>query len=265
MTKEESIFLDSGLLELYALSSCSPKEAMEVERMLASSNIVRQEYDQIQIGIEVLAKSRSTSPPPGTRENILSQLSEEIDQTIPKNDNTVNTKETSKFWKVLTGLALLISLCLLFFQINKNRSLEKEIEQLNKTMAQHSTEANTMNLALNDLQKEYDFLVNENTKKVVLSENQKYQDLQLVAYWNENEQKTLLDIKSMPKPPAGKCFQLWADVNGEMISVAVISNDKKQLQLGSFHVGAESLNITLEDAPGSKHATVTALVSSARV
>ncbi|NND95069.1 MAG: anti-sigma factor [Flavobacteriales bacterium] len=265
MTNEENIFLDSGLLEQYTLDLCSDVERREVEQMLASSDLVREEYERIQEGMEILAKSRALTPPSGTKEGILARLEEEKTPVIPIDGTTVANSGGPLLWKLVAGIALLIALGLLFKQSNDLSELRAELEGLKSENLAQSETNDALRKSYELMSAEYAFTKDPQTSKVVLTESEVYDDLQLVAYWNEDAEKAILDVSAMPKAPEGKCFQLWADVHGEMISVAVISSESSDFQEGAFHADAESLNITLEDFPGSDHATVTALVTNAEV
>ena len=65
--------------------------------------------------------------------------------------------------------------------------------------------------------------------------------------------------------PKGKCLQMWGDLEGEMIPIAVIDNQDKSYQL-DLSSDFASLNLTIEDITddglGQTHPDVTQLVSS---
>jgi len=104
-----------------------------------------------------------------------------------------------------------------------------------------------------------------NTKKLKLVGEDV--NLEVITYWNDASKKAYVDVSGLPKAPEGKCYQLWADVHGEMLSVGVLAkaDDASSFSEVAHYAEAESLNITLEDLPGSDHATVSALVTSTPV
>ncbi|NND95161.1 MAG: anti-sigma factor [Flavobacteriales bacterium] len=270
MNKEESIFLESGLLEQYALGLCNPVEMMEVEQMLESSALVSEKYEEIQDNFEKLAKIRAVRPPEEVRSKVLDFLNEEAEAPIVsmkeqyQSPSETPEKRGGSLLRLAAGLALLICLSLLYTQWNakqellvKNEALQNELEGMRSEMDGIRTEVQSLTASMN-------FINDAETKKIKLADEEE-NDLRLIAYWNDSSEKAVLDISNMPNPPQGKCYQLWADVHGEMLSVAVISKPSSDFQEVRFYEEAESLNITLEDAPGSDHATVTALVTSAAV
>ena len=260
MTNDENIFLEKGLLEQYALDMCSPDERLEVESMLASSERVRSEYEQIQIGIERLAKSRAVSPPSSLRHAILSDLEEESPvrsiRETPSSPN-VSWLRTAAVIAAIAAIGMIVKQGM---DINK---LQSTIAGLESKSDHHEQENLVLKETILDLKERTAFISATGTKKILLEQEQS--DLQLVAYWNEDRESGLLDVSRVPKAPSGKCFQLWADVEGEMMPVAVLRSGGSELQVADFHANAESLNITLEDLPGADHATVSALVTSAGV
>jgi hypothetical protein len=80
-----------------------------------------------------------------------------------------------------------------------------------------------------------------------------------VAYWNPERNSCWLDPTQLPPLEKGLQYQVWADVNGEMISIGLIPPDAKQLINLAFLVEAESLNITIEQKGGAEHPDVSML------
>lgn len=261
MTNEESIFLESGLLEQYALNLCSIKESEEVEAMLARSEEVRRQYEDIQRNLEQLAKVKAVKPPERLREEIMSFINQKDVQgkvyPMSQRKNEPLDRHTN-MWAIAAGLALLVSLGFLFQQYQSTQQLRAELESIKEVRS-------IENERLETLQTELAFLQDLETRPLILSKISDERTFKLTAYWNESQSQVFLDTKGVPPAPEGKCYQLWADVDGEMMSVAVLSPEGQSLTPAIYYPEATSLNITMEDAPGSDHATVTALVVSVEV
>jgi anti-sigma-K factor RskA len=261
VTNEESIFLDSGLLEQYALNLCTSEESKEVESMLARSEEVRRHYEDIQRNLEQLAKVKAVKPPEHLRDEILNFINQDEDQgkVYQMGGNKAEPLDRhSNMWAIAAGLALLVSLGFLFQQYQSTQQLRAQLESIE---AARKTDSER----LTALQNEMAFLQDLETRPLVLSTQSEEGAFKLTAYWNESEGQVLLDTKGVPPAPKGKCYQLWADVDGEMMSVAVLTSEGQVLTSATYYPEATSLNITMEDAPGSDHATVTALVVSVGV
>jgi hypothetical protein len=65
----------------------------------------------------------------------------------------------------------------------------------------------------------------------------------------------------LPDLDAEHDYQMWADVEGEMIDMGVISKSKTLMAM-AYIDHAESLNITIEPAGGNDHPTVARLVTN---
>lgn len=63
-------YIESGILELYALDQLDPDEREEVERMLTVFPEIRAEYDKIQDALEMYAASRAIEPSSCVKEKI---------------------------------------------------------------------------------------------------------------------------------------------------------------------------------------------------
>ena len=75
------------------------------------------------------------------------------------------------------------------------------------------------------------------------------------------DKQDLLDAEGLPELDADHDYQLWADVEGEMIDMGVIAaNDPTQVM--NYIPMAESMNITIEPKGGSDHPTVSNLIAS---
>ena len=80
-----------------------------------------------------------------------------------------------------------------------------------------------------------------------------------IAYWNENKDKAYLKLENLPAPPSGKTYQMWADIDNEMVDMGVINFDDEKMITIPHMANAASLNITLEKEGGSDHPDVSQL------
>ena len=67
-------YIDSGILELYAVNSLTNDERKGVERMLAMYPELKQELDAIELALESYAKATSIKPPDYLKERIVGSL-----------------------------------------------------------------------------------------------------------------------------------------------------------------------------------------------
>ncbi len=223
----------------------------EVERYIQASPEVRALYEELQENIALLAKKLAIMPPDRTKERILS----EIDELEPTSTTTFTYQ---LWWAIAASLAALV-FCVWSLLLTKQRtSLQND---LNKLRNQYTT----LKDRCNERQEQWMLLADAQTERFLLKGNEKASQLETIAYWNEEQETSYLRILALPDLPPTQCLQLWADVDGEMVSLSIIPNEVGQLVDIPFKKEATSLNVTIEPAGGSEHPTVADLVASVSI
>lgn len=249
-------FLESGLLEEYLLGVIDSTEIEKVEQYIRDYPEVKAVYEELQENLELLAKKTATPPPPGTKESILEKIDSEIVGT------TTSPSTNARIWPlaaVVAALALGIWALMLWQQ---KSALNEDLENLKKEYATLEEDCAENDRIYAARQEMWDLIGDPNTSRLLLNGNQKAPGLEVIAYWNKEEQKSYLNLLSLPEPPEGKCYQLWADVDHVMVSIDVLPKEAGQVIAIPYKVDAASLNITMEPDGGSEEATVEALVAS---
>jgi anti-sigma-K factor RskA len=80
-----------------------------------------------------------------------------------------------------------------------------------------------------------------------------------MVYWNPNKKAVFLNVHSLPAPPAGKQYQLWAlDSAGKPMDAGMLAVDAKPAELHPMKdiSGATAFAITLEPMGGSVSPTL---------
>jgi anti-sigma-K factor RskA len=85
---------------------------------------------------------------------------------------------------------------------------------------------------------------------------------QAIVYWNPQSKLAYLNPYALPTPPQGKQYQIWADVDGKMISLGLIDPKVVDFQKINHIDRAVSLNITIEPLGGSKSPNVAQLLAN---
>jgi len=257
---EKDKILNSGILEQYALGLLEGKELEEVENYLQKYPELREHISGIQEAMEMIVTQNGIKPPAALRQNILSEIDrlekvEKIPSQLPQGI-------TIPILPILASLAAIGLVVIGFLFFKKNQQLENSYGQLERQYAaleERCTEKEAIAIA------ERDYFLHPATQNVQLEGSNKTPEALVVVYFNEEEEKALLNIINLPNPPAGKQYQLWADVDGHMENMGVFDAATFDLQEMTFVVNASSLNITLEPLGGSKKATVEELRASGEV
>ena len=66
----------------------------------------------------------------------------------------------------------------------------------------------------------------------------------------------MIDVVSLPKLPEEKCYQMWAELQGKMVSLGILSETDRQLKSIPYTENALGLNITIEPKGGNTVASL---------
>lgn len=236
-------FIQSGLLEAYALGQCSAEERALVERMVAGHAEVRAELAAIEKALEGYAAANATPPPAWMKGRILDTIQNEAVPPAPPRSGSL------RLFQLLTP-ALAILAAFLFFR-NNTLSSEKTALASRAAELQHQIDdCAEKGLQMDKLQQVNRLLRDRDTRDVPLSngENGKFTGY---AYHNAARCETALDLTSLPAPAPGKYFQFWSIADGKPVSMGMVDLQAA----GGWLVfpcrqNAAALAISQEDKPG---------------
>ncbi len=262
MNKEE--FLQSGLLEQYVLGLTDAEETKKVEEFLQDYPELREEAKAMHAAIEHYASRYAISPPEKLKHRILQEIDkmEDPSKVTPTDGNSTRMRTRSgQNFAYAAGIALLMGSVFLFFQI---QNLKQETQAAKEQLA--ACQSEVTNLRQRQIEREPVFAVIQHpgTHPVALKDTAPEPAFQATAYWNAETQTAYLQTAGLPQAPSGHQYQVWADVDGEMINVGLIDPNGAPLQPIAFLEKAESLNITIEPLGGSKHPNTDRLVAAGR-
>lgn len=249
MNDKIKIFLDSDLLENYLLGTTSKEETLQVERYIALYPEVRKVYDDLQENLEQYAKMYATKAPEGLKEKILGKI---------RAQNSIRRRFTR--YAVAASIVTTVFAGSSYFFWTQNKDLKEENTIVSNKIK--SLEAD-MREQLEDVRNQFIVLNNPQTKKYVVKGNQKARDLKAVAYINPVKKLSYINVRHLPQLPEDKCFQMWAEVNGQMVNLGIIKefNDKDKLLALPYAENAIGY-ITIEPKGGNNSPTVKNIVAN---
>ena len=268
MDKEK--FLHSGLLEQYVLGLTTPEENQEVERYAEAFPEIQSEIDGMRRALEEYASQYTVPPPSHVKEKILRETEDEgsdvgermADAGVVPVDGTWRSVN----WAVMFSLFAVLALGLTaynFFQ--QKQRVEDRYESLSARFAAYQASCEEAREKNAEGARLYAFLTHPETRPVRLTGTQLAPESETMVYWNPGQQTAYFSSLRLPAPPPGKTYQLWADVEGEMINMGVVDVRDGALQAVTVIEQAESLNLTLEPEGGSDHPTVELLMLNGKV
>jgi len=262
MNKDQ--FLASGLLEQYALGITSEEESALVEQYLSAFPEVRAEYTSMRKALDQYAKQYAIQPPEVLRNRVIEAVdyqharSQDNNEPVPSGSNGRFSR--SGWSRFLVYTAILLMGAGLFLLDRKADGLQQALSS--QTVLLEACQEEKENLESSNTM--FAFLKHDQTQQVSIEGTPLSPEMRLIAYWNEATSKAYLNPVNLPAPPQGKQYQIWADVDGEMISVGLLNPELPLDQLAtiSFIEKAESLNLTLEPEGGSEEPTVSLLMAN---
>ncbi|MGH1388154.1 anti-sigma factor [Kordia sp.] len=261
--KDRSTIIESGMLEMYLLGVLPDEQVAMLEKMLSEDAILAQKYAEIEQDFEKVSLENAVQPPVSIKKDLFAAIKEDYSdvKTLPKEDSTQRTvKKSQTFMWIAAGLAaiFMVSSLWMFTQWNNTQDDLQITQQELKTVKE---QISNLEGNLKDSQLLAAVVKDPNTVQYALKGNDKIPGGFATAYINHEDKSAIVNAQRLPELPKDKTYQMWADVEGEMINMGVIDKSKDVVVL-QYIDEATSLNITIEPAGGSDHATVEQLVTN---
>jgi anti-sigma-K factor RskA len=244
-------YISSGIIELYSMGALSAQEMKEVERMALDYPEVADEIERVQLALNDYSNAHSRNPRPSLRSKIMTA----VEGTSPSINGKVITMETSssspvmKYLIAASLLLLFISGITIYVLYHKWRKAESEyallINEKNEMAANFSMVKNNLDRAMADVT-----IMRSNSKVITLQSTDSSKEYLARVYWNHETRQAFLDVISLPKPPPGKQYQLWALAGGKPVDAGIFNLDTTMQQMKTI-VNADAWAVTLEKEGGS--------------
>lgn len=246
---ENKKILEEGLLERYLSGELTDEQNQMVESALEQDSSLRAHFDAMEADFERLGQEQAIAPPPAIKEGLI--------KTIGKSQiKKINWLPFS----VAAGFAILFGLSTFWLYLQWQDS-KSNITLLQSQTSELQREVEKLASQFELTSSRFENINNANVVPLVLYGNEKAPNSRAVAYVNHSQHLVFVNPKGLPTLPANKTYQMWSDVNGEMISMGTLSTQDDLIPL-KYIENAESLNLTIEPAGGSEHPTVEALISN---
>ncbi|TGV03243.1 anti-sigma factor [Flavivirga rizhaonensis] len=247
MNEKITTFLNSGLLEKYLLGETTSVDTEMVESYISKYPEVQNAYNTLQYNLEIVAKSNAVEAP----KNILDDILEELDEKPVVN---LNTQKKYKSWykfAVAASIAALIFAGTSYHFYSQKRKLSQENQIVVEEIFDLRNDIEKNNLMLDNVMRQLLKLNNPETEKYIIKGNERAKDLKTVAYINPKEKTSMIDVVSLPQLPEEQCYQIWADLQGKMVSLGILNEADRQLMSIPYAENALALNITIEPKGGN--------------
>ncbi|MEO8934357.1 MAG: anti-sigma factor [Xanthomarina sp.] len=251
MNDKINTFLNSDLLEKYLLGNTTSAETEKVEIYLSNYPEVQNAYNVLQENLEIISKSQAIETPNHILNNILNELDK---------PSVISIKPVRKYrkWYHLSIAACITALIFAgssFVFFTQNLNLKSENQKIVDEIYDLRNDISLNNNKLNDIMLQFKQLNNPETEKYIITGNYRAKNLKTVAYINPKEKTSMIDVVSLPQLPDEQCYQIWAQVQDNMVSLGILSETDRELKQIPYTENALGLSITIENKGGNQKGT----------
>jgi anti-sigma-K factor RskA len=258
---DRKTILEKGLLIKYVLGELNEQDQLLVEKVIQEDENLKKQFLQLESDIERMAMENAVTPPASVRtglEKSLETSGRQTDTPVRKlnNKSAFNPIRLS----VAASLAALFALSTFYFY-NRWQASEDNIRLVQEEQRQMQDALQRMSEEMNATRELYGKMNDKDAIPLVLEGNQLSPEARAIAYVNHKDRSVLVNPQALPELSDEETYQMWADVDGEMISMGLLPTEQELVAL-TYIDKAESLNITIEPRGGSEHPTVERLISN---
>ncbi|TGE20155.1 anti-sigma factor [Hymenobacter elongatus] len=274
-------YIESGILEEYALGVLDEAQCAAVERYAAEHPEVRQELTFIQQGLEAYAEAHTQTPPAGMRERVLSGWQAAIRETpaaapvlaaaapeavvrsIASAAAPEEAAESRFNWMMAASVALLVlSAAANLILYNRWQQSETQLVAIQADQSRVATTMQAVEKRLDTRTQELAVLRNEQFSALELAGTPAAPEAKARIFYNKATKAVYVDVRNLPTLPEGKQYQLWALDKGKPVDAGMLATTTTagdSLQQMKDIASAEAFAMTIEPAGGSENPTLSTM------
>ncbi len=252
-------YIASGILESYLLGELTDKEREEVEAMAREHPEVEQELKLVEETLERTARETAITPPPAIGKALMQEFTSSPG-SAEADVKSISQKPGSALWKLMAAAAVILAIVSSVLAVNYWNKWQLAETRLSDLITQNQLMVEQFNQTADQLaltSEELRIVVSDDFRKVTMNPTQD-SGSRASVYWNNTNGRVFLHVSSLPQPPPGKQYQLWALVDGQPIDAGVfdLPADQQSLLEMNHMDTADAFAITLEPAGGSEAPTL---------
>jgi len=227
-------YIESGILEAYALGALEDGERAEVEHNIAMYPELATELAAIEETMLKMAEEQAVTPPDFMLERIWIDLNEEAPTAnakveepviVPKTVPLVQHATTKPSWqRAAVWAAVVVSVLTNIVLLSQRNSSREQQDILAARVDSMNAAQQQLAATLNAYKKEKEILATPGMQTIVMRKDGN-NSMAGMVYWSKDKGDTYLALHNMPMPPKGKQYQLWVIQDGKPVDMGVISND----------------------------------------
>lgn len=259
-------YIESGLLEAYALGALTESERVAVEADIAMYPELAAELAIIEQSLQQFAESQAEEPPAFMQEKIWQELdsaeedewSGKIPQAQPKSVPLQPEQPAAKqpnFMRAAIWIAVIVSALTNFILLSQRNVAREEKDKLASKLDSLSAQQESLASQLGDYKKELDMMSDPDVKTVVMRKEGET-GMAGMVYWSKDKEEAYVSLHNLPIPPTGKQYQMWIIQDGKPVDMGVIDNKMVETpgmmkKLSVSAGGLQAFAISIENEGGS--------------
>jgi hypothetical protein len=252
----KAYILENGILELYLLSELDEQEQIQVEDVLNSDSELQTILSTLETNFEKLAFENAINPPKTVKDNLVQAVKNSTSKVIPL--QKTNQLKTYVSFAASIAFFLLIGSIWMFYELGKTK---QQLQIVKEQKLLFLKDIESLNSNLKNVSKWADVIRSPDVEQYIINGNDLAPNAKIVSYINHKEKTVIINTKNLPTIDNSHDYQMWANVEGNMINMGVITKNTPLLVM-NYIDNAKSLNITIELAGGNDHPTVSRLVGN---
>lgn len=257
-------YIESGILESYALGLLSEREQKEVEAAADGSPAIRQALKKELESIGSFAAAYALDPPAELRDRVLTAALQRPAAAKTLKKEKTKTQRGTRAWAVAATLLFLLSTGLNWRQFQQQKELQKSLTETQLEIAELESKNEILVTDYKALESDLKILRSPATEQIIMAATEgREESLRADILYNTINKVVYLDIKRLPPAPQGRDYQLWALKDGKPIDMGIFKSVEDPLGLGLIEVGrvteADAFAVTLEPAGGAAQPNLEAM------
>ena len=253
MTQKD--LLENGMLEQYVLGELDNSQTHAVEQLLVNNAKLQTRLKEIESSFEHLALENAINPPAYVKTELISRINSSA------NVKEVQYRNSNKFWLGIAASFAIFFLSGTIWLYSELNSVKENLRIVNDQNEALKKDLDGITKNYGEASRWYAALSNPDTKQYVLEGNALSPDSKIVSFVNHKNKSVIINTEKLAELDDKHDYQMWADVDGEMIDMGVIKKGQNLLAM-TYIEDAASLNITIEPLGGNDHPTVERLISN---
>lgn len=245
-------YIESGILEAYALGELPADERAHVEAMLAQHPALRDELADIEMTMEMVARDHALKPSATIKGKLMASVATPVAQSPKVENNRV------PFWRYSLAASLVLfvgTAVVAFLFYGRWQKAENQLAELLVQNQRLAGDFNSVNQRLDKMEGDVKVVSNPAFERTVLNATPSAPGAQAYVFWNRQTRELYLGIQQLRALSAESQYQLWAIVDGKPVDAGVFDPETGLLRMKDM-AGATAFAVTIEPRGGKASPTL---------